>query len=269
MRKRKRERRAVAHEPTARPTLFSSLRLGLFGSLRLSLFPPVSSLALSFDRPSPFPPRAIPRPSFSFALSPCRAVNPFPLRLPLRAASPRSYCHDRPPARSIPSTLGRIGGRAVDRDPRDAGTCDAVRRIGGGEKSRRGAGGRRRGAKSGTIISPDKSGSPRSVYHSVSSAVSLTRGWGKLVLQPLLSACSVWGRFIQRNCRERDTCWHVGPLTIPDTRARVPLPWQPPFPSIRERDSIRENEFDSDRRTKKKFDGGWRRREEESSGKKY
>lgn len=41
-------------------------------SLR-SLFPPVSSLAFSFDHSSPFPPRAIPRPSFSFALSLCRA----------------------------------------------------------------------------------------------------------------------------------------------------------------------------------------------------
>lgn len=30
---RERARRAVAHEPTARPTLLSSLRLGLFGSL--------------------------------------------------------------------------------------------------------------------------------------------------------------------------------------------------------------------------------------------
>lgn len=267
MRKRKRERRAVAHEPTARPTLFSSLRLGLFGSLRLSLFPPVSSLALSFDRPSPFPPRAIPRPSFSFALSPCRAVNPFPLRLPLRAASPRSYCHDRPPARPIdpPSAKSAVGPWIAILATRGRVTRFAEFR---GEKSRRGAGGRRRGAKSGTIISPDKSGSPRSVYHSVSSAVSLTRGWGKLVLQPLLSACSVWGRFIQRNCRERDTCWRVGPLTIPDTRARVPLPWQPPFPSIRERDSIRENEFDSDRRATKKFDGGWRRREEEYIGRK-
>lgn len=163
----------------------------------------------------------------------CVALNPFPLRLPLRAASPRCYCPwPRSPARPIDPGHPRPD-RQLSRASRSSRRGDVTWSAeSGGKVGVRGGGG---GRKVGDNNFPDNGGSPRSVYHSVSSAVSLTRGWGKLVLQPLLSGCSVWGRFIQRNCRERDTCWHVGPLTIPDTRARVASLLFPPSG----RDSIR------------------------------
>lgn len=163
----------------------------------------------------------------------CVALNPFPLRLPLRAASPRCYCPSpRSPAQPIDPGHPRPD-RQLSRASRSSRRGDVTWSVeSGGKVGVRGGGA---GRKVGDNNFPDNGGSPRSVYHSVSSAVSLTRGWGKLVLQPLLSGCSVWGRFIQRNCRERDTCWHVGPLTIPDTRARVASLLFPPSG----RDSIR------------------------------
>lgn len=202
-----------------------------------SLFPPVSSLALSLssDRPSLFPPQAIPRPSFSFALSLCRAES-----VSVATATARCLAAILLSLASIASTADRSPVHPRPNRVRIEARIAILARwwrvaVGRVGKIVRGRVGEE--CKVGDNNLPDNSGSPRSVYHSVSSAVSLTRGWGKLVLlllllllQPLLSVCSVWGRFIQRNCRERDTCWHGGPLTIPDTRARVPLPPQPPFP---------------------------------------
>lgn len=117
-----------------------------------SLFPPVSSLALSSDRPSLFPPQAIPRPSFSFALSLCRAES-----VSVATATARRLAAILLSLGSIASTADRSRppsgesgeNRGENRDPGEmvAGRGGPSR----GEKLC--AGGPGRSVKSGTIIS--------------------------------------------------------------------------------------------------------------------
>lgn len=158
-------------DATARPTLFCDCDSDYFDPYPYSfLFPPSFSFStrpsISVSLPSSRDPSTL------FLLRPlCVALNPFPLRLPLRVSRRQYYCPFSPGTRERNGPSDQLSSPRVSY--RDAirfyaGKCGSEWRKVERDSASRSVG---RVRDRGQHFPREGTGSPRSVYHSVSSAV--------------------------------------------------------------------------------------------------